>query len=94
MNWANESHSANQVNWVSKWTLALSVGVCVQPTLVVTVRRGFPSEEALRGNSFSIMATTLESFPYNSEINSEPRQCAAKISMGSYRYVLIIDYII
>ena len=48
----------------------LSVGGCVIPTLVVTVRRAFASEDALLGSSFSTMATTLESFPYNNEINS------------------------
>lgn len=26
------------------------------------------------------MATTLESFPYNGEINSEPGQCATKLA--------------
>lgn len=42
------------------------------PTLVVTVRRGFPSDDVLLGISFRTMATVLsaalESFPYNSEI--------------------------
>jgi len=50
---------------------SLLVGVCAQPTLVVTVSRGFPSEDALLGSSFSTKATALESFSYNSEINSE-----------------------
>lgn len=48
------------------------------PTLVVTVRRGFPSDDALLGISFRTMATVLsaalESFPYNSEINNDLRQ--------------------
>lgn len=40
------------------------------PTLVVTVRRGFPSEDAfLAGSSFSTMATTLCPFPYNRQID-------------------------
>lgn len=47
----------------------------VVPTLVVTVRRGFPSDDALLGISFRTMATVLsaalESFPYNSEINND-----------------------
>lgn len=47
----------------------------VLPTLVVTVRRGFPSVDALLGISFRTMATVLsadlESFPYNSEINND-----------------------
>lgn len=47
----------------------------VLPTLVVTVRRGFPSDDALLGISFRTMATVLsaalESFPYNSEINND-----------------------
>lgn len=47
----------------------------VLPTLVVTVRRGFPSDDALLGISFRTMATALsaalESFPYNSEINND-----------------------
>lgn len=50
----------------------------VLPTLVVTVRRGFPSDDALLGISFRTMATVLsaalESFPYNSEINNVLRQ--------------------
>lgn len=50
---------------------SLLVGVCAQPTLVVTVSRGFPSEDALLGSSFNTIATALESFSYNSEINSE-----------------------
>lgn len=41
----------------------------VLPTLVVTVRRGFPSEDALLGISIRTMATglsaALESLPYN-----------------------------
>lgn len=45
------------------------------PTLVVTVRRGFPSDDALLGISFRTMATVLsaalESFPYNSKINND-----------------------
>lgn len=45
------------------------------PTFVVTVRRGFPSDDALLGISFRTMATVLsaalESFPYNSEINND-----------------------
>lgn len=48
------------------------VSKVVLPTLVVTVRRGFPSDDALLGISFRTMATVLsaalESFPYNSEI--------------------------
>lgn len=51
------------------------VSEMVLPTLVVTVRRGFPSDDALLGISFSTMATVLsaalESFPYNSEINND-----------------------
>lgn len=47
----------------------------VLPTLVVTVRRGFPSDDALLGISFRTMATVLsaalESLPYNSEINND-----------------------
>lgn len=40
------------------------------PTLVVTVRRGFPSEDAfLPGSSFSTMATTLSPLPYNRQID-------------------------
>lgn len=50
----------------------------VVPTLVVTVRRGFPSDDALLGISFRTMATVLsaalESFPYNSEINNDVGQ--------------------
>lgn len=48
------------------------VSAMVLPTLVVTVSRGFPSDDALLGISFRTMATVLsaalESFPYNSEI--------------------------
>ena len=41
----------------------------VMPTLVVTVRRGFPSEAVfLPGSSFSTMATTLPPVPYNGEM--------------------------
>lgn len=51
------------------------VSEMVLPTLVVTVRRGFPSDDALLGISFRTMATVLsaalESFPYNSEINND-----------------------
>lgn len=57
---------------------SLLVGVCAQPTLVVTVSRGFPSEDALLGSSFSTIATALESFSYNSEINSELCQFVLK----------------
>lgn len=40
--------------------------VVVMPTLVVTVKRGFPSQDAfLPGSSFSTMATTLSPLPYN-----------------------------
>lgn len=50
------------------------VSKVVLPTLVVTVRRGFPSDDALLGISFRTMATVLsaalESFPYNSEISA------------------------
>lgn len=65
------------------------------PTLVVTVRRGFPSDDALLGISFRTMATVLsaalESFPYNSEINNDlcqvswTTQCFLPPSRASYR---------
>lgn len=67
----------------------------VLPTLVVTVRRGFPSDDALLGISFRTMATVLsaalESFPYNSEINNDlcqdswTTQCFCPLSRASYR---------
>lgn len=69
--YGNISHSHNEDAWCS-----LLVGVCAQPTLVVTVSRGFPSEDALLGSSFSTIATALESVSYNSEINSELCQFA------------------
>ena len=57
----------------------------VLPTLVVTVRRGIPSDDALLGISFRTMATVLsaalESFPYNSEINNDSCQDTFDISV-------------
>lgn len=71
------------------------VSEMILPTLVVTVRRGFPSDDALLGISFRTMATVLsaalESFPYNSEINNDlcqdswTTQCFLPPSRASYR---------
>lgn len=46
------------------------MSMVVMPTFVVTVARGFPSEDAfLPGSSFSTMATALWPLPYNRQID-------------------------
>lgn len=70
--------------------MTLRVAAIDLPTLLVTVRRGLPSGDALLGISFRTMATALsaalESFPYNSEINND--LCQDK--MFSYSNMLIL----